>query len=344
MSRYFFRFCCGCIVFCVGIVLALKSVDGEEPQENILIQNDKVGGLYSIRGIVTDTTPDISDESFREFAHLSFALDNNAPEDLEKFQVYSEALFPKTVRSGVVVSLDGNSIKRETETDSSGEYRFANLPPGTYTLIARAPVLLYCRAKASRMAMGLARAQIPSDAIKNIDINAFHVNIKGGVHTSDGQPIAGARVTGTPFALRQSDNRASEYREKGAPIITITDEAGNYELQGFKPFDTSQLARHLFNSYWSQIIEVRVNADGYIQATNNVPKIPPVAGELIPAARHMVMFLADFLGGAWERPIHVQERNDLPASDGNTITGIDIIMDRIDTSSPPSAESPPTSN
>ena len=295
--------------------------------------------LYVIAGRVTDTTADLSIEGILEFAHKAFDLYSIRNDDGKEFlKNYTAFLDPRTNRIDVVVTLEGNSIWRESRTGQDGKYRFENLPAGEYEITAIAPAI-YCSDGEQREAKGHAIALIPSRSNVDININAYPVNIKGRILTSDGQPIAGAKVTGIPFALRISDDITAGYKEVDNPISALSDEVGVYELQGFMPMPVYELAGHLRTRYLTRHIEVRAEAAGYIQSANRVPKIPPVPPELIPPARRLMYFFLLYSGKEIYKPI--QERDDLPAGNGNTITGVDIVMDRLDAASPPSSELPP---
>lgn len=339
MRHNLFPFYHGLIPLCLGLCSIYEPVYGSDVQNIVPDPYSSSNMQYSIAGRVIDTTSDLSIEGLMKFAHMAFDINSIRQDDGKEFLKYYIAfLDPKTNRPNAALILEGNSIKREFITDQDGKYRFENLPAGEYEITASAPAI-YCSDGEQREAKGHAIAQIPSSSNVDININAYPVNIKGRILTSDGQPIAGAKVTGIPFALRISDDITAGYKEVDNPISALSDEIGVYELQGFMPMPVYELAGHLRTRNLTRHVEVRAEAAGFIQSANRVPKIPPVSPELIPPARRLMYFFLLYSGKEIYKPI--QERDDLPAGNGNSITGVDIVMDRLAAAAPPSSEVPP---
>ncbi len=71
--------------------------------------------------------------------------------------------------------------------------------------------------------------------------------------------------------------------------------------------------------------DIRVEADGFVQGKENVPRVPLVTEELLGPARRLLKALNQLVV---EQDLREKEDIPLPASHGNTITGIDIVLDQ----------------
>lgn len=162
-----------------------------------------------------------------------------------------------------------------------------------------------------------------------------YVIVKGRVTDTRGRPVADAQITGV-----QEISTDPEIGHPETPILphtvsTITRSDGTYVLKGLIRPKIDRTFGYLnggdptrqFHSFY---LSVQVDAPGYTQGH---ARLPLVTKELLAQARTMHRILY-----RWERLFKkgrpydiVRQRKDIgpfPASRGNTITGIDIVLHR----------------
>lgn len=156
------------------------------------------------------------------------------------------------------------------------------------------------------------------------------ITVRGRITDTQGRPIAGAKVCGEPSPSPDSSEIMKCYPTRFA----VSDPDGSYELNWFVPPDLDQISGYLLggNPTFNNrpfYVKVYVKANGFAQDKANVPNVPLVTEELLFPARRFLNIekkLQTLLKGSSDKV----EKKDvyLPSSHGNTITGIDIVLEK----------------
>ncbi|MBU4179856.1 MAG: hypothetical protein KKD14_00530 [Verrucomicrobia bacterium] len=118
-------------------------------------------------------------------------------------------------------------------------------------------------------------------------------------------------------------------------ISTISKPDGSYEFKGFIPPNILEIAYYLGGCDIATedgrntcyfYVEIHVEADGYVQGKENVPRVPLVTEELLVPARRLMKCMIQISPHSEQEKQEFREREILPNSCGNTITGIDIVL------------------
>jgi len=226
--------------------------------------------------------------------------------------------------AGVVVTATNGRVTRRVISDSEGGFTFADLPAGPYSISAMVPAPGPGQAGKRKVS---ATKVVQCGGTVRLVLHEELITVSGRIIDSQGRPIAGARVTGTAVPMR----------EVGLPYskVAVSDEKGFYRLKGFEPLNLYRIAGYLNGgsleapgAFHTQV-EVRVETKGFRQDRARIPKVPLITeAQLIPARRlwKALSQLAAKTGDGkdWQK---MKERL-LPASKGNTITGVDIVLAR----------------
>jgi hypothetical protein len=276
--------------------------------------------LYDLRGTVVDATPDISEEHFAKLV---------AAESEEEFGQALGKILRDRPAPDVVVTLRGESIARTTVTDPQGRFEFTGLPRGAYEVSAEMPSLF---AGAGEARMATARKEVTLDTHRQVALalRADLVTVSGRIIDDRGRPVAGAAVIGEPYPMPE----VAEVTPASVFAVSLAD--GSYELEGLIPYSLYRIAGYLNggdpteSGQYPFYVEIRVRAEGWVQDRAGVPRLPIVTEELLDPARRLLQALS-----ALEKAHRQDGRYDilgekaglpLPASHGNTITGIDIVL------------------
>jgi len=278
-----------------------------------------------IRGRVVDATPDYSAESF---ARLEQALTARSEEQFKT--AFEHMLQPQRPAPNVTVTLRGTSLTRTVVSDAAGQFEFADLPTGDYELSADTPTR-YGLTNETRVALGnTAVKYCMGDREVRLDLYADRITVRGRITDADGRPVAGAKVTG----VQEINDCPSE--EVSAHVVSTTSGAdGVYELTRLNPPNVWRTAGYLCGGdptldCHSFYTVVRVDAAGFIQGRGSIPRFPTVTEEVLAASRRLLMIMRQY-ETAEKGSSEVRERDDrgpFPASRGNTITGIDVVLER----------------
>jgi len=124
--------------------------------------------------------------------------------------------------AGVTMSLTGASVAT-TVTDANGDYNFADIASGSYTITPSEGIITFTPAFREIIVKG-----------SNISVKTIIANIhaiKGRVFTASGKPVPGVTVTlgsdGSDIAMTDSDGRYV-FSELGDGTYTITPEKDGY--------------------------------------------------------------------------------------------------------------------
>jgi len=307
----------------------------------------EVAARYSIRGTVVDATPDFSEALFAKLERTV----GQVPDAIQDLEEEAHELWEKALKDafgesrsqrrmpGVLVTLRGESLASETTTDAQGRYHFTGLPRGTYVISATAPVRPPSRNGPERITTARKEFKVyGSNQTVDLEFHGESITLKGRITDARGRPIAGAKLRGEPYPLPE----VSELTPATRFAVSAAD--GSYEMRGFVPFHVWDIVKylagsdmipdgHYFHNY-SFYSEVFVEADGFVQHKKNVPRVPIVSEDMLDAARRFGKILNQMAAIVNEmepqREIEPwREKQDLspPASHGNSITGIDIVLD-----------------
>ncbi|MBN1510554.1 MAG: hypothetical protein JXB13_00935 [Phycisphaerae bacterium] len=276
----------------------------------------------SIGGTIVDATVNTSEECFAEF--------ETAETEEAMGQVFQDC-FGRRPASNVPVKLRGALVPMETTTDAEGHYEFPTLPCGEYELSAEMPSWP-SRSGEERMATGKAVVDLSVRGPHgHLEVRADRITVTGRITDKQGQPVSGAKVIG----IQEVHSETSEIKPN--VVTTLSDADGHYELQGLNPPNVYNAAGYLAGGNGtgelglaSFYLLVRVDAEGFLQSRENIPRIPVVSEELLASARRLLKAMNRIqtrLQGSSE----IREKEGvgpLPASRGNVITGIDVVLDR----------------
>ncbi len=114
---------------------------------------------------------------------------------------------------------------------------------------------------------------------------------------------------------------------------TVSNADGFYELRWLDATDVYNSAGYKIAGYLAtaspnalKYANIRIVADGFVQGEDNVPRVPLVTEEGLYWGRRLLRAFARYS----EEDIQEKEDLSLPSLEGNTITGIDIVLDRVD--------------
>jgi len=286
------------------------------PMPNPIPVPTAVSGKLEIRGTVMDA-PD--------FPKAFDVLEDAQPKSDEQFHQLLERTFsPPPPAPNAVVTLRGHSMTKTTHTDAEGNYRFAGLPGGNYEVSAQAPSRPTATKGVTRTATAKGRVKLSRhNRSVRLRLSAMRVAIKGRITDAHGKPVAGAKVTAVAVLDDPSNMR------KAAEYSTGSDADGFYELQGMNPHNWYHLAGHLAGGKaLRQHVDIRVEADGFEQAKESTPRVPLVTEDVLILASRLLKIFNRWSKNAG-RPVHPEKQGlTFPSSKGNTITGIDIVLDR----------------
>ena len=298
-------------VFLLGVYLSLftaLSVSGEEATKK----------KFSISGIVMDV-PNL---------HQTFdKIEEKAPKTEEKFNQFFRKWKP-LVAKNVTVMAKSNLLTKKTTTNSKGNFKFTGLPAGEYKILAQAPSRPTGISGKTRMAIVEEHLSLTSNinGLK-LRLRTDLINIKGRITDTNNRTIAKTKIT----AIEDFDDPSNMRKPKTWSTVSNSD--GYFELQGLEPISLYRLAGCLPQGDPNSLMQVYILAEktGFIQDKKNVPKVSLITIEqLIPARRLLKIYsqMPKKIDG-----FEFREKKGLtfPASEGNTITGIDIVLKKIKT-------------
>ncbi len=294
------------ICMCLGLSGAIPVSGGEIPSR------------FDIRGTVVDITQDLSLDRLT-------ALD--ASKSREDFlQALRRAIRSERPATNVVLTIQGASDKQTTVTDAAGQYKFIGLHYGEHQI------------SVSPSGMGDVSFRHPVFVNANrtnvtLIVHSNLVAIRGRITDVHGKPIAGAKVRGEPDPWE-----VAEVGRHYPSRVAVSGADGSYELKGLVPRDILSIAGYLAggdpteNGQYPFSVLIYVKADGFVQEKAQRPCVPLVTEELVGPARRLlnVMWQVKLKSlGDQERKVEEKKKINwraLPSSQGNTITGIDIVL------------------
>ena len=272
-----------------------------------------------IFGTAVDAVPDCSQEE------CTILADCKSQESAER--VLGEILGGRPAPN-VIVTATSHAVTRKSISDSEGTFTFTGLPQGIYEVSAKSRKQPAGRDRERRVSAKKRVRVVETNGIVRLALHEELVTISGRITDVDGQPIAGAKVVGTPVPVREVGLIDT--------VSTVSGIDGSYELNGFEPLDLYRVAGYLNGgslnapgALYTQV-EIRVAAEGLKQAKENMPRVSLLAeAQLVPGRRlwKALSNLAKTMDEAdgWQK---MKERK-LPSSHGSTITDVDIVLNRL---------------
>ncbi|HPO12850.1 MAG TPA: sigma-70 family RNA polymerase sigma factor [Candidatus Hydrogenedentes bacterium] len=248
---------------------------------------------------------------------------NKVGEAIVKAKVIEEANKPL---SGVLVVAKGEGIVRTAVSDENGRYHIDKLKPGSYGVHAECPSGAIVGGDHSVQSQDVSVQ--PFENKTNVDFS-FRFNgltITGHVKDTAGKPIEGAaiEVKRNPEWLGQYNDSYME------PLLGITDSEGFFQMTGLAPMDILSAGKYLHNGGTESevIYGLYARAKGYGPAGIGVVAISE------NLERQAEIWLTELLklqerSGAGRPEDMVVRAPDvfLPPSTGDTITGIDFVLE-----------------
>ncbi len=280
--------------------------------------------LYEIDGTAFEPIPAAYVEDF--FARLE------AAESVREFYeiLHTEEPPPGLACAGVVVTLRSETLVAEVVTDPNGRFRFIGLPPGWYTLSVEKPVVLLATGE-EQMAIASHSLQLNCNREINLQLRDDFVKIKGRIVDAQGRPIGGAKVIAELAGCNLEIADGSQV-EAQRTVSCETTPDGSYELRGIAPPNLVAVCRYLTNGSPGEelghvfFVDVGAQASGFAQDKNSVTRVPLVTERSLYCARRLLQANAAVVARAGREPKSEKEGISLPSSQGNTITGIDFIL------------------
>ncbi len=153
------------------------------------------------------------------------------------------------------------------------------------------------------------------------------LTVSGRITDTLGQPISGAKVTGTVVPIS----------EVGVPEtrVAVSDAAGRYTLNDLEPVNLYRVAGYLNGGNLEAPgtlhtqVEIKVEAPGFRQDQGRVPKVPLISETQLVPGRRLWQALSD-RATKMNRPGRWKEMKPaaLPASRGSAITDVNIVLER----------------
>jgi len=280
-----------------------------------VLRGDTSAPTGIIGGTVQDETPDCTPEKC--------ALLANSKTKEDSFRILRDIVGPRPA-PGAIVTVHSDTVKREVVANANGAFVVNDLPLGSYGVSAMMPP-----APGRRGAKR--KASVPRNVecghVVRLVLHEELITVSGRITDTLGQPISGAKVTGTLVPMS----------EVGAPQtrVAVSEATGRYTLSDLEPVNLYRVAGYLNggsleapDALHTQV-EIKVEAPGFRQDQGRVPKVPLISETRLVPGRRLWQALSDMAtkmnrGDRWKemRPAS------LPASRGSAITDVNIVLER----------------
>ena len=280
-------------------------------------------GVYDIHGTIWRTNEEALVEEY--IARLEAA--GSAKEfEQECNQIFRGKTDPRKRQPvpDAVVTLQGSSVTRRAVTDGEGRFQFLAFPRGEYELCAEKPVRS-SRIGDERMTAARQRVKLDKDNSMDLTLRADRVSVRGRITDGEGRPVAGAKVTAE---VEEWHDPAIGYPGDLVPdpetYSTVSSADGSYEFQCLDPTDFYKTGGYLVTASPRALryVNIEVEADGFVQGKENVPRVPLVSEQGLDWGRRLMRAFARYS----EEDLREKEDLSLPSLQGNIITGIDIVL------------------
>ena len=280
------------------------------------------GPVYAIEGTVIHSTLEVPPDFFDELA--------SAQSEEEVVRLFRTPRPRRPAAGAIVTATGGPTGEQVVVTDSEGHFRIVGLAGAVYEVSAEVQ-LPPLASGTKRVSTGKSQVTLLAD-VTSMTLECRYgdrFSITGKITDADGRPIAGAKVSGEPYPVPESQEITPPTRH------AVSGPDGVYELQGFAPASIRTLAGYLYggdpthSGMYAFFVEVHAKAEGFVEAKERVPRVPPVTEDALDVARqfHQAMRQVQI---NLEGSSKFDEQEDLrvPVVRGHTVTGIDIVLER----------------
>ncbi|MCE5186195.1 MAG: carboxypeptidase regulatory-like domain-containing protein [Planctomycetaceae bacterium] len=285
------------------------------------LETESTTQMRTISGTVVDATENWPDAFFDKLDTLEKG------DDAAQWQLVSEMGPKPRPLAGVVVNLKGKSVSKQAITDAQGKFEFKDLPGPTYGpyggISDRPTYEVTARINTEHAPAAISQTvELENDKNVTMTYRSDLISIKGKVADSSGKPLAGAKVTAT---LGINDISYEQYLETHEPQQwhAVTDSDGSYELTGIEPANWHEVGGYLYSGTPNRYVDICVEAAGFTQ--DKPMRVPLLTEKTLAQGRRFAGFIEraadpEDLAQMKRQPVT------LPALSGNTISGIDIIL------------------
>ena len=146
--------------------------------------------------------------------------------------VWSAGSTPQPVRRAVVSLAGGDLPARSVITDDAGQFVFAKLPAGTYSVTAKKPAYLPTEFGSTKPGRAGAKLPLGVGEKRAIGLTIFKGGaIAGSLRDEMGRPVAGASVSAIDARAARDPNSSV------SPETVSSDDRGEYRIFGLMPGD-----------------------------------------------------------------------------------------------------------
>ena len=243
---------------------------------------------------------------------------------------------------GVVVTLKSQGVIQNTRTDAQGSFAFVGLPLGNYEITAEAPARPAVVAGEQRTALchktfAVTEPQeIQQGKRKSYDVtlqlSTQWIAVSGRITDTKGQPVGNAGVTAKQGAENVSSVENKGYFETHPDRTwsSTTDADGRYTIRGIPAYSRPgyvKIAGH--KALPPDSVDIHLEADGYRQPKNQVPRVPCVSEDQIRLGRRFLAIQNIALKKTGKPACEEQADATYPTSKENIITDVDVVLETI---------------
>jgi hypothetical protein len=259
---------------------------------------------FNIVGDLCDDSPDFSREKLARFEE---STEQSLTENLW------DIIIPRPV-SGTTIKLQGKNFVRETKTDSEGKFEFMNVPSGLYRIS--------CEFKSKEKTINIKRNIIGYSRTVDVRLLTGLLNIKGRIVDQRGKPIAKAKIS--------AEEVLNDEEYSSPKFFACSDSQGEFELTGVPTTGMYDLLAYLTDGHETALTKLKITVDAPDFAIKEL-FVYSVANTKV---KDTLILFNSFNKVAVK---HGEKKKEVrtnmvpfPKSEGNTITGIDIILEKTD--------------
>jgi hypothetical protein len=226
--------------------------------------------------------------------------------------------------------------QRTVNTDAEGNFHFPGLSRGRYELVAKKDKLT----AHSNVVLNHRKSRFA-----DLRFTPMHASIQGRITDTEGKPVKNALIKAVYHNPRPEYQSYLENHE-AAWWTAISDRKGFYELTGLDTANHYHLAGFLVAKKGCRsFVKIHVEASGLEQ--ESIPQVPLITEEVLGLSRRMLNVFKQMPGSEaanltayglkpvspsqvfklWQNlDLETTTEIPVPASNGNTITGMDIVL------------------
>jgi hypothetical protein len=270
---------------------------------------------FNIQGVLWDSTPDFSREKLARF-------EESTDESFESFEKNLLEIFGEHPSSGKTVRIQGRDFVRETKTDSKGKFKFMDVPGGLYKISCE------FKSELTGETVTIKKDVISFSKDVYVKLSTDLITIKGRIVDQRGNPIAKAKISAD---IEIADDSGEGPRPPSPQYFTCSDSQGDFELVGISPSGPYSLALYLGGrAYESVLNKLKITIQSPDFAVKEI-SVFLVTDTLMEYAKIFLNSMNKMLIKNGREKLELRtDKVPFPKSEGNTITGIDIILEKTD--------------